>query len=134
MSSGLENLTQHIFSHSGVESSHIERSLIRFGRGATGHVAWSTAARRHGVQAGVARQRRAHGGRDGIRVLRDHDRRKRRRGHVLLGYALVAIVTRGAAGGRGKITPRLLLVRHFVRMEVESQEAQTAKLLVYWRK
>jgi hypothetical protein len=40
MSSGLENLTQHIFSHSGVESSHIERSLIRFGRGATRNVAW----------------------------------------------------------------------------------------------
>jgi hypothetical protein len=117
MPSSLENLTQHIFSYSGVQSSHIERSLIRFGRGATGDVAWPAAAGRHCmVEPRVAGQGRSHGGRDGIVVLRDHNGRERR-GHVLLRDALVAVVARGAAGGRGQVTPRLLLVGHGAGME-----------------
>jgi hypothetical protein len=116
VASRLENLTQHIFSYSGVQSSHVEGSLVRFGRGATGHVAWSAARRHHGVVVPrVAGQGRAHGGWDGIVVLGDHHGRERRRRHVLLLPALVAIVTRGAAGRRGEVTPRLLLVGHVVR-------------------
>jgi hypothetical protein len=125
VASRLENLTQHIFSYSGVQSSHVEGSLVRFGRGATGHVAWSAARRHHGVVVPrVAGQGRAHGGWDGIVVLGDHHGRERRRRHVLLLPALVAIVTRGAAGRRGEVTPRLLLVGHVVRRGA----SQTAKV------
>lgn len=112
VASGLKNLTQHFFSYSGVQSSHVEGSLVRFGRGATRHIARPTTAGRHGVQARVARQGRSHGSRDGIRVLRDHDGGERRGRHVLLLLALMAIEARGAAGWRREITPGLLLVGH----------------------
>ena len=112
VASRLENLTQHFFSYSRVQSSHVEGSLVRFGRGATGHVAWPATARRHGVQARVAGQGRSHGSWDGIRVLGDHDGGERRGRHVLLRLALVAVEARGAAGWRREITPGLLLVGH----------------------
>jgi hypothetical protein len=111
VASRLEDLTQHIFSYSGVQSSHIQGSLVRFGRGATRDVAWSTTARRHGVQARVARQGRAHGGGDGVRVLGDDHRRERRGRHMLLGSAVLSVIARGS-GWRWEVTSRLLLVGH----------------------
>lgn len=128
MSSRLENLTQHIFSHSGVQSSHIQRAFVRFGSGATRDIARATAGGRHGGHGPprhyTVAHGRADGSWDGIRVLRDDNGGERRRHVLLLLCARVpSIVARCASRGmgRGQISPRVSRVGHGVEeMRTES--------------
>ena len=123
MASGLKNLTQHILGDSRVQSSNIQRSFVWLGSSTARHIARLAASRRHWA----TRQGRADGGWDGIVVLRDDYRSKRRRRHMLLRVALVSIITRSARGRRRQSSAGVLLVGHGCRGEMrtanESQES-----------
>jgi hypothetical protein len=113
VASRLEDLTQHIFRDAWVQSSHVQRALVRLGGCTTGHVARAAAGGRHGGH-GPAGQGRAHGGRDRVGVLGDDW--GERRGHLLLLWSALihSIVPRGARVGRRRrhISPRVPSVGH----------------------
>jgi hypothetical protein len=122
VASGLEDLTQHVLSDSGVQSTNIQRALVRLRGSATRNVARLAAGRGHGVGA----HGRADGGRDRVVVLRDDDRGERRGRHVLLWLALVSVVARSASRRRrGKRSPRVLLVGHSVARQSAHESNRT---------
>jgi hypothetical protein len=103
MAGCLENLTQHFLCDPRVETSDIQRTLVRLGGGAT-----HKSARAVGGHGGavLAHGRRA-GGRDGVGVLRDDDRRERRGGEVRRITAIVTVLVprrpRGGLRGRRQL-------------------------------
>lgn len=95
MASGLEDLAQDVLSNTRVQASDVQRSLVRLGRSPARSIASSA-----GGGHDTTRHGRADRGRDGVGVLWDDHRGERRRRHVLLSAALLAIVARGSSGGR----------------------------------
>lgn len=98
MTSSLKDLAKNILCNTGVEPTDIERSLIRLGCHAAGE--GTGAGGRHHA-ALVAGHGRGDGGRDGVRVLRNVQRRRR---HVCrVGLAILAILeARSASIGLGR--------------------------------
>lgn len=95
MASGFEDLTQNVLGDPRVQTTNVQCPLVRFRRSTARGVA-SSAGGRHDT----TRHGRADRSRDGIGVLWDDHRGERGRRHVLLSAALLAIVARGASGGR----------------------------------
>ncbi len=112
VASSLEDLAQHVLGDPRVESTNVQGSFVRLGRGTARSIArTSTGA---GGRHDTAGHGRADGSWDGVRVLRDNYRGERRRRHVLLGVSLLAIVARRTSRGRwrGQAAARRSCVGH----------------------
>lgn len=91
VTSSLEDLAQHILRDAGIQAADVQRPLIRLGGGAARERA--AARRRHDL---IARHGRGNSGRDGVRVGRDVQRRRR---HVGVGAVLAVLVAGSACVG-----------------------------------
>ena len=76
MASGLKDLAQHILRDAGVQSSHVQRPLVRF-RGCTASIGGSAGGRHDAALVSASTHGRGDGRRDGVVVLRDMERRRR---------------------------------------------------------
>lgn len=122
MSSSFEDLAQDILSHARIKSTNIERTLIWLWGRTTNEPA--LAIWRHDDPI-LTRHRRGYSCWNGIRVLRDDDRWERRRRHVRVAHAILAVLVAWSTGSsrwrwelrpgrrRGLVRHRLYVVKYY---------------------